>query len=270
MKTVESQCSLKLERRGSVSIVILRTGDAIPEVAARRGEFAGWIRDCVGPIWQGAWAEVDARTTEEFPEISTVSAFIITGSSCSVTERAPWMLRTEDYIRRIHALRKPLLGICFGHQLIGQALGGHVERNPRGREIGTVVVRQRVGQPESNPDELLFRMLFEGLADEFHVNATHVDSVVRLPEGAVLLAHTHLEPHAAFALGERTLGVQFHPEIDGDIMASYVRARTHLMEKEGLDAQGILERVRSAPDGVRILRNFVKNFVLGPQGVQAA
>ena len=124
-----------------MKLIVLRAGDAAAPVAARRGEFSSWIRREVGDTWAGEWAEHDVRTDDALPDPCAGAGFIITGSSSSVTERAPWMLRSEDLIRRIVAAGTPLFGICFGHQMVAQALGGRVAKNPRGREIGTVEVR---------------------------------------------------------------------------------------------------------------------------------
>ena len=80
-------------------IVILRAGDAAPPVAERRGQFHEWIQRVIGDGWPRAWRVVDVRTDEPLPAPTDAAAFIMTGSSSSVTERAPWMLRAEEHLR---------------------------------------------------------------------------------------------------------------------------------------------------------------------------
>jgi GMP synthase (glutamine-hydrolysing) len=234
-------------------IVILRAGDVASPVAARRGEFAEWIVRTVGAAWDGPWVVHDVRTDAPLPSIGGAAAFVMTGSSSSVTERTPWMLRAEAYVRDIAREEVPLFGICFGHQLVAQALGGEVAKNPRGREIGTVRVR-RVADD----------VLFAGLGAELSANATHVDSVAKLPPGARVLARTELEPTQAFAVGAAIRCVQFHPEIDGDAMRGYVEARAHLIAAEGGDAEAIRAGATDAPEGEEVLRNFVRAWVARP------
>jgi GMP synthase (glutamine-hydrolysing) len=187
--------------------------------------------------------------TVALPTPDDADAFVVTGSSSSVTERAPWMLRTEALLRELHARSVPVLGICFGHQLIGEALGGKVAKNPRGREIGTCEVVVSAGADDP---------LLAGLPRSFTANHSHVDSVVTLPPGAVTLASTSLEPNAMYAVGATTKCVQFHPEFDGDSMRGYVEARAHLIDAEGLDSREILARAVDAPHGAETLRNFLR------------
>jgi GMP synthase (glutamine-hydrolysing) len=234
-----------------VRLIVLRAGDTVPAIAARRGEFFSWIKREGEPVWNGEWIEHDVRNDDPLPGPRDADGFIITGSSSSVTERAPWMLRTEALLRDIADAGTPVLGICFGHQLIGQALGGLVAKNPRGREIGTIEVRV-----------LHDDAMFSGLGTRFTANHTHVDSVVELPKGARVVAETDLEPNAAFTIGDKIKCVQFHPEIDGDAMRGYVSARSHLILAEGLDAQKILGGVTDTPGGAETLRNFIRHVVL--------
>src|SRR5262249_10814581 len=154
------------------------------------GEFFEWIKREVGDAWAGEWHEHDVRTGAPLPGAREADAFIITGSSSSVTERAPWMLACEELVRAIAESGTPLFGICFGHQIVGQALGGEVAKTRRGREIGTIEVRVLPHDPRD--------AMFHGLEERFYANHTHVDSVVKLPRGARVLAETDLEPHAAF------------------------------------------------------------------------
>lgn len=226
-------------------ILILVTGQTIPAIAARRGDYPAWIRAKTGDAWPGQWAAVDVRTSAPIPGPRDADAFILTGSSSSVTERTPWMLRTEALVRDIAAAGRPVLGICFGHQLIAQALGGEVKRNPLGREMGAMRVNRLVDD-----------RLFAGLPRTFDIHGTHVDAVVRLPPGGEVLATTPRDPIAAFRVGKHVRGVQFHPEFDADVMRGYLNARSELVRSEGGNPEALLAGVHVPTRGETILRNF--------------
>jgi GMP synthase (glutamine-hydrolysing) len=229
------------------SLCILVTGDPVPRTQERAGSFANLVRAGLSGVWEGGFVEVDARTAESLPAPERFSGVIVTGSAASVTERAPWILRSEEYLARAVEQGHPVLGICFGHQLLGQGLGGLVERNPRGREMGTVKLRFLQDDP------LLDRSIEPALA-----HTTHVDSVTVLPSGAQILATTELEPHAALRFAERAWGVQFHPEFDEQVMTEYVESRSQLLAEEGRDPAALLGGIRAALAGRLVLRRFVE------------
>ncbi len=230
-------------------ITILTAGQTIDAIALRRAASRRWIREGTGRSWPGRWHAHDLRVAAPLPRPHDADAFVMTGSSSSVTERAPWMLRAEALVRDIVAADVPLLGICFGHQMIAQALGGRVERNPRGREIGTV----RVTRVKDDP-------LFMGLPRAFDVNATHVDAVTRLPPGAEVLATTTLDDASALSVGRHVRGVQFHPEFDDDVMRGYLHARADILRQEGANPDALAARVHSMTRGREILSNFVRSI----------
>jgi len=226
-------------------ILVLVTGQPVAEVLERRGDFTRLLREASGDA--RLFRAHDLRTDAPPPGPRDADAFVITGSASSVTERAPWMLRGERLVRDIVSAGVPLLGVCFGHQMIAQALGGRVERNPRGREIGAVRLTRVADDP-----------LFAGLARSFDVNATHVDAVTQLPRGARLLATTSLDAAASFAIGDVVRAVQFHPEFDAAVMRAYVRARSPAIAAEGGDPAAVLARVHPRTRSRDVLPNFVR------------
>ncbi len=231
-------------------VVILVAGDPVPGVRASRGGFAELIRGAAGASFGGPWLDVELRDGSALPEPETLSGAIITGSASSVTDREPWVLRGEAYLRELVRRRVPTFGICFGHQMLGQALGGHVARNPRGREIGTVpfdVVRD-------DP-------LFASVHPPCRANTTHVDAVERLPPGATLLATTEREPHAAVRFSETAWGVQFHPEMDGEVVRGYLEARREILVREGFDVDRLIADTDDAPAGRATLARFLEIIV---------
>jgi GMP synthase (glutamine-hydrolysing) len=232
----------------SAPLCILVTGDPVPRTRERAGGFADLVREALAGAWDGGFVDVEARGDAPLPPAEQFAGIIVTGSASSVTERAPWMLRVEEYLAHVVEREQPLLGICFGHQLLGQALGGLVERNPRGREMGTV----RLDIVADDP--LLDRSIAPALA-----HATHVDSITRLPPGAQILATTELEPHAALRFGERAWGVQFHPEFDVQVMHEYVETRSELLAQEGRDPKAMLSAIAAAEAGRLVLRRFVQH-----------
>ena len=230
------------------TILIVQTGDPVPSVAARRGPFAQMIRDAIGPHWEGEYRVEDVRAGDP-PSAEGVAAIVITGSASYVPDREPWMIRTEAWLRDVVAAGVPTFGICFGHQILAQALGGEVIRNPRGREMGTQTIAKRADDP-----------IFEGVPSEFRANVTHLDTVGRLPPGAVSLARSPMEDHHAIRFTETCYGVQFHPEIDGENMRGYIAARRETLISEGIDADRLHADVTNGEAGTRALHNFVRRF----------
>lgn len=230
-------------------LVIVQTGDPVASVVAARGDFARMIRGAIGDAWRGDYEVVDVRVRLP-PAPRGAAAFVITGSAASVPTREPWIVATEAWLRDVVREGTPTLGICFGHQLLAQALGGEVRVNPRGREIGTIHVARHVDDP-----------LFDGVTATFAANATHVDTVVRLPPRAVSLASSALEAHHAIRFAEACYGVQFHPELDADLMRAYLDARRDVCGSEGLDTDGLRAAVTETPSSRRVLQNFVRRFV---------
>lgn len=222
-------------------------GQPLPEVEQRRGDYGRLIRTHARTGAAVRWVTHDVRRAAPLPGPRDADAFIMTGSSSSVTERAPWMLRAEELLRQIVFARTPFLGICFGHQMLAQALGGEVRKNPFGREIGTV----RLARTGDSP-------LFAGLPRTFDVHQTHVDAVTRLPLGAEVLATTARDPVAAYRLGAGVHAVQFHPEMDADIIRGYVTARASIIRDEGGDPEALLAGVHDGTRGHDVLRNFVR------------
>jgi len=226
--------------------VIVKTGSTMPDLAARRGDYEDWIAEGLrdaGPI--EVCRVVDG---DPLPDPKAVRGVVVTGSSALVTDREPWSERTGAWQAEVHRAGTPQLAICYGHQLLADHLGGEVGRNPRGREIGHIAV-ELTDDGEADP-------LFEGLPRTLRVSSSHRQSVLRVPEGATVLAHNEATAHQAYRLGERTWAVQFHPEWDHDVIRAYLEARYDVLRDEGLDPDALLAEVGPSEHGERILGRF--------------
>ena len=230
-------------------MLIVKVGEAVEPVRRATGEdFEHWFRAGLGLDEQQA-PVVSAHLDEPLPPVHDFGAVIVTGSPAMVTDRAPWSVRTGSWLREVVHGDRYVLGVCYGHQLLCDALGGAVGDNPNGREIGTITAEQTA---DGREDPLL-----GGLDRPLVMQATHSQSVVTPPPGARVLARNHHDGHQAFAWGSRVWGVQFHPEFTGPIIRGYIAARAAALRTEGLDPEALVERVRDTDHGHRFLRRFL-------------
>ncbi len=226
-------------------ILVVKTGttrDVVPDSAE---DFENWIADGVGESVEVC----RVADGDPLPPADAPLAVVVTGSSAMVSHRLPWSERTGAWLVGAVDAGTPVLGICYGHQLLAHALGGVVGPNPHGREIGTVT---GTVLPAAADDPL-----FVGLEPEFEVQATHLESVLSLPAHATTLATSRRDDHFAFRVnGRPAWGVQFHPEFSGDVMREYLEARRGVLESEGRDVDALLAATRHTPTGTSVLRRF--------------
>lgn len=233
-------------------ILVVRTGRPSAAVALRFGDFGAWFERLLAP----RVAVELADATAPLPLASRFDGIVLTGSLASVTERSPWMAALGHWSLAAAATR-PVLGVCFGHQLLGWALGARVERNPRGPEVGARTVTLTAAG--------IADPLFAGLPASFLALEAHEDHVPHVPPGARLLAASARTPVEAFAAGATIRAVQFHPEFDPPRSRAVVTADRAMLVRAGPGGCSVAQgTVRPAPGAARVLDNWLTHFVQPP------
>jgi GMP synthase (glutamine-hydrolysing) len=229
-------------------ILVLKTGEALAPVKARRGDFEDWIATGMGlPV--SNVAVTSSYLGESLPTVDSIAGVVVTGSPAMVSEQPDWSEEASRWLAKIvEQDTMPVLGLCYGHQLIAHGLGGEVGANPNGREMGTVEVTFSTDS-ELGP-------LFESGAFPSHMS--HVESVLRPPQNARILATTALDPNSVLEFGPRQWGVQFHPEFDRDIMCGYVEVRREILSGEGLDPDAMVADAKETDSITRVLLRFAQ------------
>lgn len=142
------------------------------------------------------------------------TVWIITGSSKGVYDNDPWLIRLSQWIQNLHVRKKKLIGICFGHQIIAQALGGKVEKSTKGWGVGIKPFQVLHHQPWMNPQQTNLSLIF-----------SHQDQVITLPSEAKLLASDEFCPNQMFQIGNHILTMQGHPEYTVEFAKNRLLAR---------------------------------------------
>ncbi len=156
----------------------------------------------------------------ELPERDdTLKGVIITGSPAGVYEGDPWIVALMDWLRALD-VTVPVVGICFGHQVMAQAYGGHVEKSHKGWGVG-------LHEYEIHAHDLWRDLLGKPANDKaIRVAVTHQDQVVRKPDSAVVLAGSAFTPHGAlYYTDRRALSFQCHPEFCEDFASDLLISR---------------------------------------------
>jgi GMP synthase (glutamine-hydrolysing) len=199
-----------------MKIGILLTGHAPDELELHYGNYIEMFKSLLsGQDFEFVGYKV---VDGDFPEaVTDADGWLITGSKHGVYEDHSWIPPLEDVIRAAVTQNIPLVGVCFGHQIIAQALGGTVEKFDGGWAVG--------------------RQIYDFSGTDIAMNAWHQDQVTALPPGAVAIASNDFCKNAAILYGDRAITVQAHPEFSADFVDGLINTRGRgVVPDEVLDA----------------------------------
>ena len=163
----------------------------------------------------------DAEQGQLPEDLDEADAWLITGSKCSVYEDKPWIHQLQALVQRLHQARKKLIGICFGHQLVAQALGGETEKSSKGWGVGV-----HAATFDERPD------WFDGAASKFRLLVSHQDQVTKVPDGAQVLAGSDFCENAVYQVGEHILTFQGHPEFVAEYSHNLLNIRREMIGED--------------------------------------
>lgn len=230
-------------------VLLMQTGDAPEHVQTRAGNYDAMFYQISG-LDRERTLRVHVKAGERLPGPEQVGAAVITGSPDMVTDRLPWSEYAAGWLREALAAGLPLLGVCYGHQLMAQAIGGTVDYLKGGLEIGTI--------PVTLTDAGRVDPLFSELPASFHANLTHSQTVVQAPAGAVVLACSEREPHQAIRYGDKAVSFQFHPEFDGAAMAVYADFYACLRPEKAERFHAVRDAAADTPEAASLLNRFLE------------
>lgn len=202
--------------------------------------FANWLADCT----QEVFYVVDGQFPSS-PEVC--DAWLINGSRHSVYEEVPWILELKEFVKAIYASGRPCLGVCFGHQMIAEALGGRVAKSSHGWCVGVHSFSVESNQAWMIPPRASFNLLM-----------MCQDQVQALPPDAEVLASAEACPVGMFRVGENMLGIQAHPEFSPRYDRALMESRVDRMGQEVVKA-GIASL--NEPIDATLFAEWVKKFM---------
>jgi len=234
-------------------IGILKTDAVRPEWVSEFGEYPDMFERLVlaaDPSATFSVWDVEEGVYPSDSDVDTVDGFIITGSKSSAYADKEWIRNLERLVQELHAKRKKMVGICFGHQVIARALGGTVAKSDKGWGVG-VNVYNVSELPVQGDDEIR-----GGGSGFLKLVASHQDQVTVLPPGArTVVSNDHCE-NAGFVIGEHVLTLQGHPEFSAEYSEAIMAFRHDMIGAERV-SQGRASLVTHQHEGPRVARWMV-------------
>lgn len=234
-------------------LLIIQMGEPPEDIAAQIGQQGKWFADALPAQYQNALRVIRPDRGEPLPPFDRISAAIITGSWSMVTDRLAWSEYTAGWAREAFHADVPMLGVCYGHQLLAHALGGSVGDNPNGPELGMQTVTLH---PAAQKTPCL-----QQHPSQFTAYLTHRQSVLSAPPGAEILAASQADRCQIIRYSDKVLSVQFHPEFNQQMMHACVRRNEARLRELGFDVERMMQPADEPRWARKILLDFVQRHI---------
>ena len=239
-------------------ILLYKNGESDPAAMGELGCYERWFERSLPPSVR---LEVHRGFDAPRHPLQGYDGLLLSGSPRSLVEREPWMDDAADFVRHAADVGVPVLGVCFGHQLVGYAWGCPVRQNPQGWEAGTTTVRLT----EAGRRDPLFRGLSPG--GGLAVNQSHRDELGAAAEGLGVLAENDHSAVQALAVGDHVRSVQFHPEMSAAEVRRLVAFRRVALDADARArnrpercVEELIARAADTPAAQRLLHNWLDHF----------
>jgi GMP synthase-like glutamine amidotransferase len=204
---------------------------------------AGDYRDMFAAMFDRHAPQIDLQPFDvcngQFPSsIHDCDGYLTTGSRCSAYDDEEWIHALKNFTRQIHEIKKPFVGVCFGHQVLAEALGGKVARADVGWGVGVRDIEIVQFEPWMEPEQSRCSLQY-----------MHQDQVICLPEGSVAFGRSEHCPIAMFRISDSMLGIQAHPEFPKAYSEALLRDRIERIGRERVEA-GLTSLERSTDESV--------------------
>ena len=237
-----------------MKIGILLVGRASEDLVEKYGTYAEMLIALINSEGQNFEFKTFNILDSVFPENHSVcDGWIVTGSPHGVYEDHSWIPTVSQLINDIYNANMPIFGVCFGHQLIAQALGGHVEKSIKGWGLG--LHTYKIDNSAS---------YMGNLSEELTLNICHQDQVLQLPENSTLYASSEFCENAGFYIKDKVLTMQAHPEFEVEFIEALLNARREvIIPKEFTDPA--LKKLKEVPESVQSSQfaQTIRQFFLG-------
>ena len=231
-----------------MKIGILKCDSTSEHFRKEHGDYQDWYKSLFLSVEPFLKFETYDVILGEYPKrLHENDVYLISGSRYGANDGDKWIDVLEKFVLELKSQKHPLVGICFGHQMIAKALGGKTELSTKGWGVGVQKYQKIVTEPWLEPD-----------IEQFSILSFHKDQVSKLPKDAVLIAENDFCPYSAYYIGEWLISFQGHPELTKDYIRALLFHRKNILGKEVLKIglESLEQQIQP-----QIIAKWILNFV---------